>query len=72
MAERILNDDYAGLRRFAGKVLLAVWHHGWIPVVGAALGANTPWADQQFDRIWRIDYGNGRRLTGRALLDYAG
>jgi broad specificity phosphatase PhoE len=63
------NDDYAGLAaallsgKYAGKVVLVVWHHGRIPQLAAALGATppyTPWPDQQFDRIWRIDYANGK------------
>jgi hypothetical protein len=63
------NDDYAGLAatllsgKYAGKVVLVVWHHGKIPQLAAALGATppyTPWPDQQFDRIWRIDYANGK------------
>jgi broad specificity phosphatase PhoE len=63
------NDDYAGLAaallsgKYAGKVVLVVWHHGKIPQLVAALGATppyTPWPDQVFDRIWRIDYANGK------------
>jgi hypothetical protein len=63
------NDDFAGLAatllsgKYAGKVVLVVWHHGKIPQLAKALGATppyTPWPDQQFDRIWRIDYVNGK------------
>jgi len=63
------NDDFAGLAatllsgKYAGKVVLVVWHHGKIPQLAAALGATppyTPWPEQQFDRIWRIDYVNGK------------
>jgi hypothetical protein len=63
------NDDFAGLAasllsgKYAGKVVLVVWHHGKIPQLAAALGTTppyTPWPDQQFDRIWRIDYVNGK------------
>jgi broad specificity phosphatase PhoE len=66
------NDDYAGLAkqllsgRYAGKVILIAWHHGKVPQLTAALGATppyAPWPDQQFDRIWRIDY-----LDGKATL----
>ena len=65
----ILNDDYADLAstllsgKYAGKVVLVAWHHGNIPQLATALGAKppyTPWPDQQFDRIWRIDYTNGK------------
>lgn len=65
----ILNDDYAALAstllsgKYAGKVVLVAWHHGNIPQLATALGATppyTPWPDTQFDRIWRIDYINGK------------
>ncbi len=49
--------------RYAGKVVLVSWHHGKIPELAAALGATppyNPWPEQQFDRIWRIDYVNGK------------
>jgi hypothetical protein len=63
------DEDYAGLAkellsgRYAGKVVLVVWHRGKIPQLTKALGATppyTPWPDQQFDRIWRIDYAHGK------------
>jgi hypothetical protein len=66
------DHDYANLAaellsgRYAGKVILVSWHHGKIPELAAALGATppyNPWPDQQFDRIWRIDY-----TTGKATL----
>jgi len=49
--------------KYAGKVVLISWHHGKIPQLAAALGATppyNPWPDQQFDRIWKIDYINGK------------
>ena len=67
--DSISNDDYPALAKtllsggYAGKVVLVVWHHGKIPQLAAALGAKPPysrWPDQQFDRIWRIDYVNGK------------
>jgi hypothetical protein len=63
------NDDYSALAatllsgKYAGKVVLVVWHHGKIPQLATALGATppyTPWPDNQYDRIWRIDYPNGK------------
>jgi hypothetical protein len=69
ISDSFANDDYAGLAkellsgRYAGKVVLVVWHHGKIPQLTTALGATppyTPWPDQQFDRIWRIDYVGGK------------
>ena len=67
----IANDDYAALAslllsgRYAGKVVLVSWHHGKLPALAAALGAKPPydpWPEQQFDRIWRIDYRDGRAV----------
>jgi hypothetical protein len=49
--------------RYAGKVVLVSWHHGKIPQLATALGATppyNPWPEQQFDRIWRIDYVGGK------------
>jgi hypothetical protein len=63
------NDDYPALAaallsgKYAGKVVLVVWHHGKIPQLASALGATppyTPWPDTQYDRIWRIDYAKGK------------
>jgi len=63
------NDDYDALAaallsgKYAGKIVLVVWHHGHIPQLASALGATppyTPWPDNQYDRIWRIDYPNGK------------
>jgi hypothetical protein len=49
--------------KYAGKIVLVSWHHGKIPELAAALGATppyNPWPDDQFDRIWRIDYVDGK------------
>jgi len=63
------NDQYRSLAatllsgKYAGKVVLVVWHHGKIPQLAAALGAKPPsagWPDDQYDRIWRIDYVNSK------------
>ena len=63
------DQNYAALAaevlsgRYAGKTVLISWHHGTIPQLATALGATPPydpWPDQQFDRIWRIDYINGK------------
>ena len=48
---------------FPGKVVLVVWHHGKIPQLTQALVATppyNPWPEDQYDRIWRIDYTNGK------------
>jgi hypothetical protein len=66
---RFRDHDYDDLAatllsgRYAGKVVLVAWHRGRIPQLAAALGATPPydpWPEQQFDRIWRIDYVNGK------------
>jgi hypothetical protein len=63
------NEDYPALAaallsgKYAGKVVLVVWHHGKIPQLASALGAKppySPWPETQYDRIWRIDYANGK------------
>src|SRR5258705_11001413 len=63
------NDDYPALAaallsgKYAGSVVLVVWHHGKIPQLASALGATppyAPWPDAQYDRIWRIDFANGK------------
>jgi hypothetical protein len=65
--DTFLNEDYAHLAatllsgKYAGKIVLVAWHHGKTPQLATALGATppyAPWPDQQFDRIWRIDYVN--------------
>lgn len=49
--------------KYAGKVVLVAWHHGSLPGLARALGAvppYDPWPDAQFDRVWRIDYRDGK------------
>ncbi len=67
----IMDDDYAALAKellsgkYAGKVVLVAWHHGRIPQLAIALGVQppyTPWPDGQFDRVWRIDYRDGKTV----------
>jgi hypothetical protein len=66
--DRFSDHDYLALAaellsgKYAGKVVLVAWHRGRIPQLAAALGAKPPydpWPEQQFDRIWRIDYNHG-------------
>jgi hypothetical protein len=63
------DEDYEDLAaallsgKYAGKVVLVAWHRGKIPQLATALGATPPydrWPEQQYDRIWRIDYVNGK------------
>ncbi len=64
----VANEDYASLAtlllsgQYAGKVVLVAWHHGNLPRLTLALGATPPytWPETQFDRIWRIDYRDGK------------
>jgi hypothetical protein len=65
----IMDEDYAELAKlllsgqYAGKVVLVSWHHGKIPELAKSLGAEPPylkWPEEQFDRVWRIDYANGK------------
>jgi hypothetical protein len=68
ISNEIENDSFAELAKlllsgqFAGKVVLVSWHHGKLPDLTRALGATPPyvWPDTQFDRIWRIDYKDGK------------
>ena len=48
--------------QYAGKVVLVCWHHGVIPHFARELGATPPynkWPEDQYDRIWRIDWPAG-------------
>jgi broad specificity phosphatase PhoE len=57
LASALLSGEYAG------KIVLVAWHRGTIPQLAAALGATPPysvWPEDQFDRIWRIDYVGGK------------
>ena len=65
------NENFTGLAamllsgRYAGKVVLVAWHRGKLPQLATALGAKPPygvWPEQQYDRIWRIDYSEGRAV----------
>jgi hypothetical protein len=65
----VADKDYATLAnellsgKYAGKVVLVAWHHGSLPGFAKALGATTPydpWPETLFDRVWRIDYRDGK------------
>ena len=69
ISSEVADDDYAVLAKellsgkYAGKVVLVAWHHGKLPEFAEALGAKPPykpWPDTQFDRVWRIDYRDGK------------
>jgi hypothetical protein len=48
--------------KYAGKVVLICWHHGEIPHLAKALGAETPkkWDDTVFDQIWMMEWVDGK------------
>jgi len=50
--------------KYAGKVVLICWHHGTIPPLAAGLGVQDPpkWPDLQFDRVWKIEWKNGKAV----------
>ena len=69
ISSEIADKDFATLAKellsgkYAGKVVLVAWHHGSLPEFAEALGAKPPyakWPDTQFDRVWRIDYRDGK------------
>jgi hypothetical protein len=71
ISHEIADKDFAALvtelmsGKYAGKVVLVAWHHGSLPGLAKALGATPPydpWPDTQFDRIWRIDYRDGKAV----------
>lgn len=69
ISHEIDDKDFATLAKellggkYAGKVVLVAWHHGSIPGLAKALGAvppYDPWPETQFDRVWRIDFVDGK------------
>jgi hypothetical protein len=65
------DEDFAGLAaallsgKYSGKVVLVAWHRGKLPQLAAALGAKPPyavWPQEQYDRMWRIDYADGKAV----------
>jgi hypothetical protein len=47
--------------KYAGKVVLVCWHHGNVPRLAEALGAQGPphWPEGVFDWVWQITYADG-------------
>jgi hypothetical protein len=71
ISHEIEDKDFATLAKellsgkYAGKVVLVAWHHGSLPGFARALGATPPydsWPEAQFDRVWRIDYKDGKAV----------
>jgi hypothetical protein len=71
ISHEVEDKDFATLAKellsgkYAGKVVLVAWHHGSIPGFARALGAvppYDPWPETQFDRVWRIDYKDGKAV----------
>jgi hypothetical protein len=74
------NDDVTGLARWlaeheAGKTTLIAWHHGRIPKLLAALGADADalipggvWPDDTFDWVIELRYdADGRLILARRI-----
>jgi len=71
------NEDFAKLAKhvltdpkYAGKTVLICWHHGTMPQLARALGATDApgdWKGSAFNRVWRIDFGDGGKATFRDL-----
>jgi len=69
ISSEIADKDFATLAgellsgKYAGKVVLVAWHHGSLPGFARALGAippYDPWPETQFDRVWRIEFRDGK------------
>jgi hypothetical protein len=69
ISHEVADKDFATLAtellsgKYAGKVVLVCWHHGALPEFAKALGVTPPyekWPDEQFDKVWRIDYAGGK------------
>ena len=59
-------DDLLGNDKYAGRVVCVCWHHGKIPELATALGAQgvpSPWNEAVFDRVWQLDYDAGGAVT---------
>lgn len=59
LAVRLLADP-----RYTGKFVVVAWHQGKLPKLADALGAPAgsypdKWGRETFDRILRLDYGEG-------------
>lgn len=59
LAARLLADP-----RYTGKFVVVAWHQGKLPKLANALGAPArsypdKWGRETFDRILRLDYGEG-------------
>ncbi len=73
----VKNEDFAKLAKhvltdpkYAGKTVLICWHHGTMPQLARALGATDApgdWKGSAFDRVWRIDFGDGGKVNFRDL-----
>lgn len=69
ISSEVADKDFATLAKellsgkYANRVVLVAWHHGSLPAFARALGAEPPydpWPETQFDRVWRIDFENGK------------
>jgi hypothetical protein len=57
----VANEILSG--KYAGKVVLISWHHGEIPHLAKALGADDApkrWDDTVFDQVWMLEWVDGK------------
>jgi hypothetical protein len=61
LVQQVLSKD------FKGKEILICWHHGEIPGLARALGAEVPatyqWPCGVFDRVWVLTYAADGTVT---------
>ena len=58
LAHELLTDP-----KYSGKTILICWHHGEIPTLAKALGANDApdkWKGEEFDRVWELTFADGQ------------
>ena len=50
--------------KYIDKTILVCWHHTRIPELATSFGVVRPpaWPNRMFDRIWMIDYRNGKAM----------
>ena len=68
--EKFDDDNFAKLAselfrnpKYAGKTVLICWKHHALPPLAAKLGATDApkdWKDDVFDRVWQLDYDDGK------------
>ena len=60
----------AATRAYEGKTVIVCWEHEVIPEILKAFGwkkGPTHWSDKIFDRLWMLDFENGKPMRLRDL-----